>query len=314
MGEHSTSNRLAVDQPTRGADRNRSLADQADPTTDEMLLPSLGDGITLLDVEGGRGVPILQSLVLDHLLLHDGPAFWIDANGHATTTTLAQIAPSQRLLNRIHVARGFTAYQHYGAVCDLRTAVNKSIQMSTTDARAAGRGEPSRDEDTSPHTPALIVAPAVDAQYRADDTLGETHAKTLQARALARLATYAEGYDIPVLVTRNERNEFTESIATVADHHLECEQTRMGPRVVGEDFETLVYPVDDGAYYQTTFAYWRQLLAARATQVGVEPTTSTPSTPTPEGVGTGVTADGETVAATADPLLDAWTASGTGGR
>ncbi len=314
MGEHSTANRLAVDQPTRGADRNRSLADQADPATNEMLLPQLDDGITLLDVEGGRGVPILQSLVLDHLLLHDGPAFWVDANGHATTTTLAQIAPSQRLLNRIHVARGFTAYQHYGAVCDLPTAVNKSIQMSTTDVGAAGRGGSGRDEDTSPHTPALIVAPAVDAQYRADDTLGETYAKTLQARTLARLATYADGYDIPVLVTRNERNEFTEPIATVADHHLECEQTRMGPRVVGEDFETLVYPVDDGAYYQTTFAYWRQLLAARATQVGVEPTTPAASTPTPEDVGTGVTADGETVSATADPLLDAWTASGTGGR
>jgi hypothetical protein len=190
--------------------------------------------------------------------------------------------------------------------------VNKSIQTSTTDAGATVRGAPSRDEDTSPHTPAHIVAPAVDAQYRADDTLGETHAKTLQARTLARLATYADGYDIPVLVTRNERNEFTEPVATVADHYLECEQTRMGPRVVGEDFETLVYPVDDGAYYQTTFAYWRQLLAARATQVGVEPTTSAP--PTPEGVGTGVTADGETVTATANPLLDAWTATGTGGR
>ena len=314
MGEHSTSNRLAVDQPTRGADRNRSLADQADPATDEMLLPQLDDGITLLDVEGGRGVPILQSLVLDHLLLHDGPAFWVDANGHATTTTLAQIAPSQRLLNRIHVARGFTAYQHYGAVCDLPTAVNQYIQASTADTGAIGRGGPGCDEDASPHTPALIVAPAVDAQYRANDTLGETHAKTLQARTLARLATYADGYDIPVLVTRNERNEFTEPVATVADHHLECEQTRMGPRVVGKEFETLVYPVDDGAYYQTTFAYWRQLLAARATQIGVEPTTPAPSTPTPKGVGTGVTADGETVAATTDPLLDAWTATGTGGR
>ena len=312
MGEHSTSNRLAVDQPTRGADRNRSLADQADPTTDEMLLPSLGDGITLLDVEGGRGVPILQSLVLDHLLLHDGPAFWVDANGHATTTTLAQIAPSQRLLNRIHVARGFTAYQHYGAVCDLPSAVNKSIQTSTAGSGAAGRRAQDRDEDTSFHTPALIVAPAVDAQYRADDTLGETHAKTLQTRTLARLATYADGYDIPVLVTRSERAEFTEPVATVADHHLECKQTRMGPRILGEDFETLVYPVDDGAYYQTTFAYWRQLLEARAAQVGVEPTT--PSTPTPDGVGSGVTVDGESVAVGTDPLLDAWTATGTGGR
>jgi len=75
MAEHTPSNRLAADQPTRGADRNQALADQTDPTTEEMLLPQLDDGITLLDVEGGRGVPILQSLVLDHLLLHDGPAF-----------------------------------------------------------------------------------------------------------------------------------------------------------------------------------------------------------------------------------------------
>jgi len=308
MPTHSTSNRLGVDHPTRDADRNRSLADQADPTTDEMLLPSLNEGITLLDIKESRGVPILQSLVLDHLLLHDGPAFWVDANGHATTTTLAQIAPSQRLLNRIHVARGFTAYQHYSTVCDLPTAVNQSIQASTGDLGAENRHPPNHGEDSSPHTPALMVVPAVDAQYRADDTLGEADAETLQARTLARLSTYADAYDIPVLVTRTERNEFTEPVATAADHHLECEQTRMGPRIVGEDFETLVYPVGDGSYYQTTFAYWRQLLVARATEIGMEPTPS--STPTPEGVGPGVTADGETVTATADPLLDAWTAAG----
>ncbi|MFC7325967.1 hypothetical protein ACFQMF_15475 [Halorubrum rutilum] len=278
-----------------------------------MLLPSLEDGITLLDIDGDRGVPILQSMVLDHLLLHEGPALWIDANGHATTTSLAQLAPSRRLLDRIHIARGFTAAQHYAAVSDLPDAVDALIQASV-DSPPERLHTRERADTVSPHTPALIVAPAVDAQYRADDTLGETHAKTLQARTLARLATYAEGYDIPVLVTRNERNEFTEPVATAADHHLECEQTRMGPRVVGEDFETLVYPVDEGAYYQTTFAYWRQLLAARATQVGVEPATPAPSSPTPAGVGTGVTVDGEAVAATTDPLLDAWTATGTGGR
>jgi hypothetical protein len=110
--------------------------------------------------------------------------------------------------------------------------------MSTVDAGASSRVAPGRDEGTSPHTPALIVAPAVDTQYRADDTLGETHAKTLQARTLARLTTYADGYDIPVLVTRAQRDDFTAPVATTADHHLECEQTRMGPRVVGEDFET----------------------------------------------------------------------------
>ncbi|EMA72659.1 hypothetical protein C462_00617 [Halorubrum distributum JCM 13916] len=34
---------MAADKPTRGADRNLGLADQADPATDEMLLPSLDD-------------------------------------------------------------------------------------------------------------------------------------------------------------------------------------------------------------------------------------------------------------------------------
>ena len=313
----STSNRLAVDQPTRSADCNRSLVNHVDPATDETLLPALEDGITLLDVDGDRGVPVLQSLVLDHILLHDGPAFWVDANGHATPATLTQIAPSQRFLARIQVARGFTASQHYGAVCDLPTAVNQSIRNLTTDTGTRDRQSPGRDKDTSPHTPAPIIAPAVDAQYRADDTLRNTHAKSLQIRTLARLAIYADGCEIPVLVTqneRNERNEFTEPVATVADHHFECEQTRMGPRVVGENFEAPFYPVDDGAYYQTTFAYWRQVLAARANQVGVEPTTSAPSTPAPKGVGTGVTADGETVAATIDPLLGARTATGPGGR
>ncbi|WP_254280576.1 hypothetical protein [Haloarcula marina] len=313
MGERATPNQWAVDQPTRGADRNRTLADDTDSATEEMLLPSLDGGITLLDVEGGRGVPILQSLVLDHLLLHEGPAFWVDANGHATTTTLAQIAPSRRLLDRIRVARGFTAYQHYGAVCDLPTAVNQSIQDSTAVPGRRGRQALIRDENSAPYTPSLIVTPAVDAQYRAEDTLGETHANTLQARTLAQLSTYADGYDIPVLVTRTSRDDFTAPVATAADHHLECEQTQMGPRIVGDDFETLLYPVGDGAFYQTTFAYWRKLLAARATQVGVEPAPA-PSTPTPDGVGTGITADGETIPATADPLLDAWTAADTGGR
>ena len=276
-----------------------------------MLLPSLNDGLTLLNVDDSRGVLLLQLLVLDHLLLHDGLAVWVDTNGHATTTTLARIAPSQRLLDRIHVARGFIAYQHYGAVCNLPTAVNRIIRDST--ATDSGRPRQPQNPDGAPHIPSLIVAPAVDAQYRADDSLGERHTATLQARTLARLQAYAEGYDVPVLLTRSERDEFTAPVARAANHHLECVHTRMGPRIRGEDFETLVYPVDDGAYYQTTFAYWRQLLEVRAAQVGMEPAPA-PSTPTPEVLGTGVTTEGETVSATADPLLDAWAATGTGGR
>jgi hypothetical protein len=125
--------------------------------------------------------------VLDHLLLHDGPAFWIDADGHATTTTFARIAPSQRLLDRIHVARGFTAYQHYGAVRDLSTAVNQSIQRSTSDAGTRDRRPPGRDDDTSPHTPSLIVAPALDAPDGVRSASG--HRRDRNRRATPRLST-----------------------------------------------------------------------------------------------------------------------------
>jgi len=310
----SSVKQLSVNQPTRGSDLNQDLVDRANSSTEDLLLPSLSGGITLLDVDGDRGVPVLQSLVLDHLLLNEGPAFWVDANGHATTTTLARIAPSQRLLNRIHIARGFTAYQHYSAVCDLSTAVNQFIQDSVTDTKMPGRKTSDRDKDSSPYTPSLIVAPAVDAQYHTDDTLGKRDSETLQARTLARLSTYAEAYDIPVLITRSTDDEFTTSVATAADHHISCEQTKMGPRFVSDEFETLVYPVDDGAYYQTTFAYWRQLLDIRASQLGVEPATPSASMSTLDGVGAGVTASGETTSMAANPLLDAWTATNTGGR
>jgi len=190
--------------------------------------------------------------------------------------------------------------------------VNQSIQESTSDDSLRNR-QPTENDDESPHTPRSS------SRRPSTSSIGPTipsgkHAETLQTRTLARLATYADGYDIPVLVTRTKRNDFTASGVTAADHHLECEQTRMGPRVVGDGFETLVYPVDDGAYYQTTFAYWRQLLAARATQVGVEPTTPAPSTPTPEGVGTVSQLTVRRSQPPRIPLLDAWTATGTGGR
>jgi hypothetical protein len=305
--------RVAEDQPPRTGAHTQSLADHAAPATDERRLPTLDDGITLLDIEGGRGVPLLQSLVLDHLLLHDGPAVWIDADGHATTTTLARLAPSQRVLDRIHVARGVTAYQHYSMVCDLPTAVNHAIREATHTTRKHGRQSPA-DPASSPQSPSLLVAPVVGAPYRESETLDDAHAETLHARTLARLSTYADSYDVPVLVTRRTRDAITRSLVNAADHHLECTQTRLGPRIVGDEFETLIYPVDDGGSYQTTVAYWQQLLAARATQVGVASTPTARSTDDTADVGTGVTAAGERTTLGADPLCDAWTTPGPGGR
>jgi hypothetical protein len=290
-------------RPQRGADENRPLGATDDPV-DGQLLPSLDAGVTLLDIEETRGVPVLQAFVLDHLLGNDGPAFWVDAEGHATTTTFARIAPSKRLLDRVHVARGFTAYQHYAAVCDLLAAMDRSAQGPASHA--------SGQERADGHEPAPVVAPAVDARYRDDETLTDHQARTLQTRVLARLRTFANE-DVPVLLTRRTADRFTEPVETVADHRLRCEQTSMGPRFVGNEFETRLYPVADGTGYQTTFAYWRQLLEARAACTGGTGTTPETAADT-TAVGRGTTIDGETVTTTPNPLLDAGATAPTAGR
>jgi hypothetical protein len=268
MPTNSPGDRPPTNQPIRGADRNQDLVEQVDPASETALFPTLEEGITILDISEARGVPILQSVVVDHLLLNDGPGYWVDANGHATTTTLARIAPSRRLLNRIHVARGFTPYQHYAAVSNPSGTVEQPDRITPT---VGSTIDPESHGHPQPTSPSLIVVPAVDARYRDEDSLAAGDSKTLQARTLAQLSTYAKKYEIPILVTRTASDEFTNPIATAADQHIECEQTKMGPRFVGDEFETLVYPVDGGSYYQTTFAYWQQLLAARAEHVGIEP-------------------------------------------
>ena len=252
---------MAEDHPRTAAAQNRSL--HAAPSTPPQLLPSLDPGVTLLDIRGGRGVPVVQSLVLDHLLTTGGPVVWLDATGIATTTTMAQLAPSRRSLEQIHVARGFTATQHHA----LATAL-------------------------PPVEPTLIVAPAVDAMYRDTDAFGPQTARRLLARTLAALI----GHDAPaVLLTRTATDRFAAPVATCAHHHLTCELTAMGPRFTGDTTTTLVYPTPHAGVYQTTLAYWQQLLDARARAVGADRTTPahhTPPAPAP------------------DPMADALTAAG----
>lgn len=215
----------------------------------EPELPELDAGIRLLDVVGyDRATAALHSLVLDHLLLNEGTAVWVDAGSHAVTQSLASIAPSMRILDRIHVARGFTANQHYELVRELRKQV---------------------DEDTS-----LIICPAFDQLYREAETYAD-EGEDLMLRAIATIASLANRHEIPVLVTHSKRDPFSEPLDAAAKETIRCEQTKFGPRFVGEEFETLVYPMEDGTG-QTTLTFWKRVLEAR---VSVQ---ETAATPTPE--------------------------------
>lgn len=196
-------------------------------------LPTLDEGVYRLETSDRTAGP-LHSLVLDHLLVGGGTACWVDAGGHAQTGALARLAPTRRFLDRVRVARGFTAFQHYSLVDGLADQLT--------------------DET------ALVVVPALDRCYRTGD-LGRGEPGRLLAGVADRLADLAVTHELPVLVTLDRADELARPVSDIVDHELACEQTQFGPRFVGDGFETLVY--DDGRGVQTTLAFWERVVQAR---------------------------------------------------
>lgn len=83
-------------------------------------IPELENDVYLLDpdVSDGRSrrrgvLTPLQGLALDTALCRGGDAVWLDAQRHSTTHSLSSVAPSERALERVHVARVFTTHQHH---------------------------------------------------------------------------------------------------------------------------------------------------------------------------------------------------------
>lgn len=222
------------------------------PTAD---LPELAPGVTLVDVDDELGVTPVQALLLDRVLGSDGPAFWVDGANRANTTHLRELAPADRVLDRIEVARGFTSHQHTSLLDRLagRLAVRES--------------------------PSVVVATGLDGTYRAADVDDEL-AGRMFVRAIASVARVARVHDVPVVVTRCREDEFSKPLRRAAKTHLQCRKTPFGPRFedASGDTETLVYHTEDG-WMQTTLAYWREVLEHRARMhegSTVERTTATP--------------------------------------
>jgi len=213
---------------------------------DPPKFPTLDAGLTVLRGDG-RVTGALQSLVLDHLLLNDGTAVWVDSKNNAATTSLAKIAPSRRVLDRVRVGRAFTAFQHYSLIEDVPAAVS---------------------DETS-----LLVAPAIDWFYTADDLRSSEGEEMLEA-ALDRLESVVSNHELTVLLSSAGEADVMPMVAGRADTTIECVRTGFGPRFTGDGFETLVFECDGGI--QTTFAYWRRVLAKRHPSAAANPPEGVP--------------------------------------
>jgi hypothetical protein len=196
-------------------------------------LPTLETGVTSLHSPSATGA--LRRLVVDELRRRDGPAYWVDTGAQASTYALYDLAPSERALSSLRVARAFTAYQH-------RELVD----------RVARRADPATS---------LVVVSDATRLYADPDVPGGDGAAMLEA-ALARLADVATAHDAAVLlgVAPDADERLAGRVRDCADRELACERTPHGLRFEGADYETLVYREAD--YWQTTIPYWVELLGA----------------------------------------------------
>ncbi len=166
-------------------------------------------------------------------------------NGHGTTEHLCRLVPNLRILERIHIARGFTPWQHYSLLDALPELIS---------------------EETS-----LVVLPEFGRFYRMDD-LRRGEGKRMLSEVVTRLTEILDIVDLPILVTLSNRDEFSEPVLDVVSETLDCELTKYGPRFAGNSFETLVYPLENGMV-QTTISFWNHILAARHPRVNASTTT-----------------------------------------
>lgn len=202
-------------------------------TASSPTLPELSPGLTLLSADDETDHAI-HALAVDHILSTGGTGYWVDPGSHAQTSPLVDLAPSDRILDRIRVARAFTPFQEFALL----------------------RSLPTLAEQTE-----LVVVPEIDRYYRADDVLAD-EGRELLLGSLAALAATARRHEIPVLLTRQREDSFTEPVERAASQTLACQSTPFGPRFQSGDTETLVYPHNDG-WVQTTLSFWERVLAAR---------------------------------------------------
>jgi hypothetical protein len=210
-------------------------SDSIGTTTPTPQLPELDAGLVLLELDGTVERAV-HALAVDHVLQSGGDACWIDPGTTAQTDPLVELAPSDRILDRVTVARGFTAFQHLELLRSLPEICTASTE--------------------------LIVVPMVDSYYR-DDGLFADEGREMLLSGIAALAGVARDRGIPVVLTRAAADEFSQPVERAAERTITCEQTRFGPRFSTDETETLVYPVD-GGLVQTTIDYWARILAVRA--------------------------------------------------
>ncbi|MFB6145502.1 MAG: hypothetical protein ABEJ99_03275 [Candidatus Nanohaloarchaea archaeon] len=198
-------------------------------------LPQLETGINLLESQERTS---FHRLALNHLLANPDEAYWVDSRNNSSTYALNQMAPEPEVLDRLRIARAFTAYQHYSLVEELIIQLDREVE--------------------------LVLMPFLTSLYE-DDEVNQAEAMELLERVVELLQEQVEEHGLTVLVSMPDcqSQEIYGMVNQAAGNVIEAESTDSGISFDSEGFESKVYPVD--GTLQTTWGYWRDILGQNRT-------------------------------------------------
>lgn len=193
------------------------------------MVPSLDPGFNVLQADNPQSLAIHQ--LVCETLEATSEAWWVDGVNTVSTYALYQLAPTTQLVEDIQVSRAFTAYQHSSLV-----------------SRLVRKVSPSTD---------VVVLSGFCNHYRSDEVPDEFGARLFK-KSLRVLEELVSVTDVTLIVSVTGDDQFAKRVRGAADETITCEQTDLGMRFEGDDFETQVFW--KSGYWQTTIPYWVELL------------------------------------------------------
>jgi hypothetical protein len=168
-------------------------------------------------------------LVSKELDGRNATAVWIDSKNESSTYALSSFG-SQTIMEKVHIGRAFTPFQHHRLIHQLEEFVQENTE--------------------------ILVLPNIDFLYL-DGQVKEWEAEELFQEAWQKLLEVKEEHGLKVLVSLASKNSAL-SYAVIGDSHnkIQVETTQEGWKYDSEDFEQYAYR--DGREVQTTVPYWHQ--------------------------------------------------------
>lgn len=173
--------------------------------------PEIVEGINLVS-----GEPDFQSLLGKKL---NGEAVWIDSGNQASTYRLAA-AGGEKILEKVHIGRAFTALQHYWLCQRLEEFVTEETE--------------------------ILVLPSLNLLYE-ESQISSEESEELFKQTLTEIKRVREKYNLKVLVSLVDGSL---RFMLEYDNRIEMEDTSEGRKTGEQHFYR------KGMQLQTTIPYW----------------------------------------------------------